>query len=156
MVLSSPLLFEAGPAAASFLKLPTGRLETSKEKPAVGGPSILSLYRLIPKEGSPVVGEISPGTKRLLAIVPLEMRPHLPEDMPILAVKAKFVSRADGGETPLEAEIQDYMTQEGSPDILALVLILPDVASGEYELEIAVEDVGTDRRAVVRKALILR
>ena len=156
MVLSSPLLFEAGPAAASFLKLPTGRLETSKEKPAVGGPSILSLYRLIPKEGSPVVGEISPGTKRLLAIVPLEMRPHLPEDMPILAVKAKFVSRADGGETPLEAEIQDYMTQEGSPDILALVLILPDVASGEYELEITVEDVGTDRRAVVRKALILR
>lgn len=155
IVLSSPLLFEAGPAA-SFLRLPTGRLETSKGKPAAGGPSILSLYRLIPKEGSPVVGEVSPGTKRLLAIVPLEMRPHLPEDMPILAVEAKLVSRADGGETPLEAEIQDYVTQEGSPDILALVLVLPDIVPGEYELEIAVEDMGMDRRASVRKALILR
>jgi len=155
MVLSSPLLFEDGPSG-SFLKLTTGRRENPKSKPAADGASILSLYRLLPKEGCPIVGEVSPGTTRLLAIVPLELRPHLPEDIPILAVKAIFVSRTDGGETPLEAEIQDYVTQEGSPDILALALVLPDIATGEYDLEIAIEDVGMNRRASVRKALTVR
>jgi VWFA-related protein len=155
IVLSSPLIFEDG-RAASFLRLPTGRVETQKGKPVAAGPTLLSLYRLIPKEGCPVVGEVSPGTKRLLTVIPLEIRPRLAEDTPILAVEAKLVSRLDGGETPLEAEIREYLTSEGGPGILALDLVFPDIAPGSYDLEVAVEDLGTDRRATVRKALILR
>jgi hypothetical protein len=111
---------------------------------------------LIPKEGSPVVGEISPGAKRLLAIIPLEIRPPLAEDTPILAVEAKLVSRLDGTEIPLEAGIREYITYEVTPDILAVDLVLTGAASGPYDLEITVEDMGTDRRASVRKTLILR
>jgi VWFA-related protein len=155
IVLSSPLLFEAGPGAL-FLKLPTRPEKTTKGKPAAGEPSIMSLYRLIPKEGSPVVGEISPGTRRLLAIMPLELRPRLPGDTPILAVEAKLISLLDGGETPLEVEVREHMTYEGGPDVLAADLVLPEVAPGRYDLEITVEDIGMDRRAVVRKTLILR
>ena len=155
IVLSSPLLFEAGPGAL-FLKLPTRPEKTTKGKPAAGEPSIMSLYRLIPKEGYPVVGEISPGTRRLLAITPFELRPRLPGDTPILAVEAKLVSLLDGGETPLEVEVREHMTYEGGPDVLAADLVLPDVAPGRYDLVITVEDVGMDRRAAVRKTLILR
>jgi VWFA-related protein len=155
IVLSSPLLFEAGPGAL-FLKLPTRPEKTTKGKPAADEPSITSLYRLIPKEGSPVVGEVSPGTRRLLAIMPLELRPRLPGDTPILAVEAKLVSLLDGGETPLEVEVREHVTYEGGPDVLAADLVLPDVAPGRYDLVITVEDVGMDRRAAVRKTLILR
>jgi len=155
IVLSSPLLFENGPGA-SFLRLPTGRLESPKGKPVARGPSIMDLYRLIPKEGSPVVEEISPGATRLLAIIPLEIRPRLAEDTPILAVEAKLVSRLDRTETPLEAEIREYVTYDVTPDILAVDLVLTGVAPGSYDLEITVEDMGMDRRGAVRKALILR
>lgn len=154
IVLFSPLLFEDG-LGVSFLKLPTGRLEARKEKPAAG-PSIQSLYRLIPKEGLPVVGEVSPGTKHLLAVIPFEMRPHVAEDTPILSVEAKLVSRHDGRETPLEAEIREHMTYEGSPDILAVDLALPEMVPGAYVLEITIEDMGTNRRSTVRKALTIR
>jgi VWFA-related protein len=155
IVLSSPMLFEDGPGA-SFLKLPTGPLGTAKGKPGAGGPSLATLYRVIPKGGLPVVGEISQGTRRLLAIMPFEIRPRLAGDTPILAVEAKLISRLDGGETPLETEIREHRIDEGKPDILAFDLVLPDVAPGPYDLEIAVEDVGMDRRAVVRKNLTVR
>ncbi len=123
---------------------------------AAAAPSILSLYRLIPKEGLPVVGEVSSGTKRLLAVIPFELRPGLTEDTPILSVEAKLISKLDGRETPLEAEIREHMTYEGSADILLVDLILADITPGAYELEISVEDMGTDRRSAVRKSLILR
>lgn len=155
IVLFSPLLFEDGPGV-SFLKLPTGRLEARKDKPAAAGLSIQSLYRLIPKEGLPVVGEVSPGTKHLLAVIPFEIRPHVAEDTPILSVEAKLVSSHDGRETPLEAEIREHMTYEGSPDILAVDLAFPEMVPGAYILEITVEDMGTDRRSTVRKALTIR
>ena len=154
ITLSSPLLFEDGPGA-SFLRLPTGRLDTKKGKPSAG-PSIQSLYHLIPKEGLPVVGEVSPGMKHLLAVIPFEIRPRLAGDTPILSVEAKLVSRLDGRETALETEIREHMTYEGSPDILAVDLSLPDLAPGPYVLEITVEDMGTDRRSTVRKSLIVR
>ena len=155
ILLSSPLLFETGPAV-SFLSLPTGPRKASKGKPATAGPSLMNLYHLIPKEGSPVVGELSPGTRRLIAVLPFEIKPLLAGDTPILSVEAKLISLLNGSETPLEVEIRDHVTYKESPDILAVDLVLGDVAPGRYDLEITVEDMGGDRRAAVRKALIVR
>ena len=56
----------------------------------------------------------------------------------------------------LEVEVREHMTYEGGPDVLAADLVLPDVAPGRYDLVITVEDIGMDRRAAVRKTLILR
>jgi hypothetical protein len=155
LLLGSPLLFEAGPAA-SFLRLPTGPLKAPKRKPVATGPSLQGLYRLIPKEGSPVVGEISPGTKRLIAVIPLEIKPLLADDTPILSVEAKWLSTLDGQEIPLDVEIRDHVAYEGSPDILAVDLVLGDLPPGRYDLVITVEDMGTDRRASCRKTLTVR
>jgi len=153
--LSSPLLIEDGPAA-SFLRLVTARPESSKNWAAAEEPSILDLYRLLPKEGSPIVGRVLPGAMRLLAVVPVEMGPHPSEEMPVLAVEAKLVASAPGVEIPLEAEIRNYTAFDDGPDIMVLLLTLPDVAPGDYDLDIMVEDVGTDRRASVRKTLIFQ
>jgi hypothetical protein len=52
--------------------------------------------------------------------------------------------------------MRDLMVSEGSPDIVAVDLLLGDVIPGRYELEITVEDVGTDRKASVRKVITVR
>jgi VWFA-related protein len=155
VLLSSPMLFEDGPSV-SFLRLSTGRLEGPKGKPARAGPSIASLYRLIPKEGGPVAGEVAAGTKHLLAIMPLEFLPRLADDTPILNVEAKLVPRPEGTETPVGCGIREFISNGGSPSILAIDLVFPPIAPGIYDLEIAVEDVGMDRRAAVRKMLTVR
>ena len=155
ILLGSPLLFEPGPAA-SFLKLPIGARKASKGKTVASGPSLQGLYHLIPKEGSPVVGETSPGARSLLAVIPIAIEPALAGDTPILSVEAALRSALDGSEVPLEVEIRDHADYEGSPDILAVDIILGDVAPGRYDLVITIEDMGTDRRASCRKALTVR
>lgn len=151
----SLLLFEPGPAA-SYLRLPTGPSKARKGKPAPPGPSLQGLYRLIPKKGSPVVGELPAGTPRVTAVLPLEIRPLGTDDTPVLSVEAKLVSLTDGGERPLDVEIRDHLSSEGLPDILAVDVLFGDIPAGRYDLVLAVEDLGTDRRASCRKTLIVR
>jgi hypothetical protein len=152
----TPLLFEPGPGA-TFLRLPSGPAGASHGKPPAPGPSLQGLYRLIPKEGAPVVGEVSPGTPRLTAVVPLEIRPLGPDDTPVLSVEAKLVSLDDGGERPVDVEIRDHVASgEGRPDVLAVDVLLGDVAPGRYDLVLAIEDLGTERRASCRKTLTIR
>jgi hypothetical protein len=52
--------------------------------------------------------------------------------------------------------VSEHNTYEGRPDILLAEISLPVLTAGSYELEIAIEDIGTDRRAAVRKPLIIR
>ena len=150
---SSPLLFEEGPGAP-YMRLP-GRAPAAGKGKAAPEPSLLDLYRLVPKEGRLAVGETSPGVRKLTAIVPYEIRPAAPDDAPILSVEAKLVARA-GGESAAEVKIREHRRFEGKPDILVIQIALPAVASGLYELEISIDDVGTDRRGVVRKSLLVR
>jgi hypothetical protein len=103
-----------------------------------------------------VAGEVAAGTKHLLAIMPLEFLPRLADDTPILNVEAKLVPRPEGTETPVGCGIREFISNGGSPSILAIDLVFPPIAPGIYDLEIAVEDVGMDRRAAVRKMLTVR
>jgi len=150
--LSSPLFVEGG-TEASFLKLAQPR----GKKNAAGEPALIDLYRLIPRDSRPVIGEIPAGPLRLTAVLPFEIRPAPPEDEPpLLAVEAKLISRADGAERPVAIVVRDHKMYGGSPEILVAEVSLPSVAPGAYDLEISVEDAGTGRRASVRKALAVR
>ncbi len=151
IVLSSPLLFEKG-AEAVFMKLPM----PSKEKAGPGERSLIDFYHLLPKGHHPIVAEMNSGTQRLTVILPFELRFARSEDKPILSVEAKLISQADGVETPLEMTVRDYKTFEGSPDVLVAEIMFPSIVAGGYDLEITVEDVGTDRRASIRKGLVVR
>jgi VWFA-related protein len=152
--LSSPLLFEEG-AGTAYMKLPAAKPADKKGK-AASEPSLIELYRLIPKDGCLVFGETSSGARKLTAVVPFEIRPAQPDETPILSVEARFVSKPGGEEIPLKVVVREHRTFEGKLDILVVDIPLPAIAPGEYDLVIAVEDVGSDRRAEIAKSLIVR
>jgi hypothetical protein len=155
VVLGSPLLFETGTDAV-FMRLPMKQGSPARGKPGVEEASLMGLYRLIPKAAHPVVGEVTVGARKIVAVLPFEIRPRQPGEEPILGVAAKLISRTGGSETPLEVAVSEHNTYEGRPDILLVEISLPVLPAGSYELEIAIEDIGTDRRAAVRKPLIIR
>jgi hypothetical protein len=152
--LSSPLLFEEG-AGTAYMKLPAAKPADKKGK-AASEPSLIELYRLIPKDGCLVFGETSSGARKLTAVVPFEIPPAQPDETPILSVEARFVSKPGGEEIPLKVVVREHRTFEGKLDILVVDIPLPAIAPGEYDLVIAVEDVGSDRRAEIAKPLIVR
>lgn len=155
LVLASPVLFEAGPEAA-FLRLPTKQDAAGKAKPGAEETSLMGLYRLIPKAGHPVVGEIAAGARSLAVVLPFELRPRTPGEEPILGLEAKLTALADKSRTPLVVMVKDHRTYEGRPDVLIADVTLPDLAPGSYEIEITLEDIGTGLRASVRKPLSIR
>jgi VWFA-related protein len=152
--MSTPLILEEG-AGTAYMKLSVAKAAGKKGK-AASEPSLIDLYRLIPKEGRLVIGETSPGVRKLTLVVPFEIRPAPLDEVPILAVEAKLVSRSDGGETPAGVKVREHRKFEGKPDILVADIALPAVAPGSYDLVISVEDVGTERRAETAKPLIIR
>jgi VWFA-related protein len=155
VVLGSPLLFETG-IDAMFMRLPMKKGSSARGKPGVGETSLMGLYRLIPKAAHPVVGEVTSGTRKIAVVLPYEIRPCEPDEEPILGVAAKLVSLTGGSETPLEVAVSEHRTYEGRPDILLAEISLPILSSGSYELEITLEDIGTGRRAAVRKPIFIR
>lgn len=152
--LCSPLLFEAGPGAI-YMRLP-GVASAAGKKPAATGPSLIDLYRLIPKEGHIVAGETSPGVRDLTAVIPFLTGSAAPDERPILSVTAKLVAEPGGGETDVTVRLREHRRFENHPDILVADLVLPAGASGSYDLEIAIEDVETGRVSTVRQSLVLR
>ncbi len=152
--LSSPLLFEEG-AGTAYLRLPVAKPAGKKGKPAAE-PSLIELYRLIPKDGRLVIGEISPGARKLTVVLPFEIGTAQADEAPILSVEARFVSKPGGEEIPLKVVVCEHREFEGKPDILIAEIPLPAVAPGEYDLVISVEDVGMGRRAEIAKPLIVR
>jgi VWFA-related protein len=151
VVLFSPLLLEPGPEAI-FMGLPLAQ----KGREGSGERSLIDYYPLMPKNYHPVVSEMRAGTDRLVLILPFELLPAQPEDQPILSVGAKLFSRLDGAETSLKIIVRDHKAFEGKPDILVADIMLPAIVPGQYDLEITVEDIGTDRRASVREPLVIK
>jgi hypothetical protein len=151
---SSPLLFEEG-AGTPYMRLP-GTITAAGKKKAASEPSLIDLYGLVPKEGRLVAGEISPGVRKLTAILPYRIRPAAPDDEPILSVEVKLVARPGGGESAAAVSIREHRTFRGRSDILVVEISLPAVTSGSYDMEISLEDVGMDRRGIVRLPLLVR
>jgi hypothetical protein len=151
VVLGSPLLFETG-TDAMFMRLPMKVGSSARGKPGAEEASLLGLYRLIPKAAHPVV-EIYVRDASAMSFFrdrPASQTKSHP------GVAAKLISLTGGSETPLEVAVSEHRTYEGRPDILFAEISLPVLSAGSYELEITLEDIGTDRRAAVRKPLIIR
>jgi VWFA-related protein len=152
--MSTPLILEEG-AGTAYMKLSKAK-PAGKRGKAASEPSLIDFYRLIPKEAHPVLGETSPGVRKLTLVIPFEIRPAPLDEVPILAVEVKLVSRSDGVETPAGVKVREHRKSEGKPDILVAEITLPAVAPGSYDLVISVEDVGTERRAETVKPLVIR
>ncbi len=149
IIVSAPLLLEPD-AEATYVKL-------APQKSGAEGDSLLDLYRLVPKAGHPIVGEVAAGGRRILAVLPVKGRGAPSKDKPVLAVEARLITRPDGVELPLEVAIRDFKDFEGKDEVIVTEMVLPAVLTpGEYVLAIAVTETGTDRKAAVRKLLTIR
>jgi VWFA-related protein len=152
--ISSPLLFEPG-GGTVYLKLP-GPASGGKKAGTATEPTLLDLYRLIPKDARLVVGEISAGVRKITAVVPVEYPPGPGDEPPILALEAWLTTGKDGGEIPVDVKILGQNRVKGKPDIIVADIFFPDLAPGFYDLEITVEEIGWERRATFRKSVLVR
>jgi VWFA-related protein len=149
IIVSAPLLIEPG-AEATYMKL-------APRRSGAEGATLVDLYRLIPKAGHPIIGEVGTGARRILAVLPVEVRLQPSKIKPVLAVEAGLVSRPASIATPLEVALRDSKAFGGIDEIMVTEIVLPaGLTPGEYELVIAVTDTGSDRKAVVRKPLTIR
>lgn len=144
IVLSSPLLFAEGPES-QIIKLSEEQNEKEKDV------SLNNLYKFRPKNHSLIVRDLWPGIKSLLAVLPVNITEGT---APEFEFSIRLHPKPDGEPMELKTEIVDIQKASTNTDVLMIEISLPELKSGEYELEIEVLDINTLARSFVRKLLI--
>ena len=148
IVLTSPLLFAAGPKSQIF--------KFSKEKNQKGKNKDLSLgdiYKYLPKSRHLVVGEIGPEIKNLLAVLPITFTEGPASDVEF---SVRLHSKHEGEAIVLPVQITDPKPIGANKNILMIEVRLPDLVPGEYELEIEAMEKNTSSSFFIRRSLIKR
>lgn len=144
IVLTSPLLFAEGPES-QIIKL--SEEQNKKEKDV----SLNNLYKFRPKNHSLIVRDLWPGIKSLLAVLPVNITEGT---APEVEFSIRLHPKPDGEPMELKTEIVDIQKTSTNTDVLIIEISLPELKSGEYELEIEVLDINTLTRSFVRKFLV--
>lgn len=144
IVLSSPLLFAEGPES-QIIKLSEEQKEKGKDD------SLSSLYKFRPKNHSLIVRDLWPGIKSLLAVLPVSITEGT---VPEIEFLVSLHPKPDGEPIELMTEIVDIQKASVHTEVLMIEILLPELKSGEYELEIEVLDENTLARSFVRKFLV--
>ena len=144
IVLTSPLLFAEGPES-QIIKL--SEEQNKKEKDV----SLNNLYKFRPKNHSLIVRDLWPGIKSLLAVLPVNITEGT---APEVEFSIRLHPKPDGEPMELKTEIVDIQKTSTNTDVLIIEISLPELKSGEYELEIEVLDINTLARSFVRKLLV--
>jgi VWFA-related protein len=152
--ISSPLLLEPGKGAV-YMRLPGAAADGRKAK-AAAEPTLLDLYRLIPKDSRLIIGEVSPGIRKVTAVIPFETPPAPGQEPSPVALEARLFTNPGGDEFPVEVRVLEHNRAEGKPDILVAEIAFQDISPGHYDLEISIEEIGWERRATFRKTLLVR
>jgi VWFA-related protein len=148
IVLTSPLLFAAGPESQIF--------KFSKKKSQKGKDKDLSLgdiYQYLPENHCLFVREIGPEIKNLLAVLPVTFAGG---PVPEVEFIARLHPKPEGKAIVLLIQIIDVQTIRNSKDILMIEMRLPDLEPGEYELEIEAIEKNTSASFSVRRSFIKR
>jgi len=146
IVLSSPLLFAEGPES-HILKLSEEQSEKEKDV------SLSNLYKFRPKNHSLIVRDLWPGIKSLLAVLPVNITEGT---APEVEFSVRLHPKPGGEPMELKTEFVDVQKASANTEVLMIEILLPELKSGEYELEIEVLDVNTLARSFVRKFLVMR
>jgi VWFA-related protein len=148
IVLSSPLLFAAGPESKIF--------KLSKKKGQKEKDEVLSLgviYWDLPEHHSLVVREIGPEIENLLAVLPVTFSRGPAQEVEF---NVRLHPKPEGEAVLLPMEILDAKSVSSNKDILMMEMRLPDLAPGEYELEIEAVVKNTSARFSVHRLLVKR
>jgi len=144
IVLSSPLLFAEGPES-QIIKLSDEQRKTEKDA------SLSDLYKYRPKNHSLVVRDLESGIKSLLAVLPVSITEGT---APEVEFSVRLHPKPSGEPMELKIEIVDIQKANANTEVLMIEILLPELKSGEYELEIEVLDENTLARSFVRKFLV--
>ena len=144
--LDPPLIVRPG-RAASFLK-------AAEEKERFDLPSLVAVYPFVSVKAAPAVGWLEAAASPLEAVVrviPFAAGRSLPD----LAWSARFVRAGSGAEVPARAT--EVMAQPaGGAFVFLLEIERPDLAPGEYALEIRAADGASGRQAVTEARVSVR
>jgi VWFA-related protein len=148
IVLSSPLLFAAGPESKIF-KLSRKKGQKEKDEDL----SLDTIYRYLPENHSLVVREIRPEIENLLAVLPITFSGG---PAPEVEFKARLHPKPEGEAVLLPMEILDAKPISDNKDILMMEMSLPDLLPGEYDLEIEAIVKNTSASCSVHRSLVRR
>jgi len=148
IVLTSPLLFAAGPGSQIFkFSKKNGKKEKEKDL------SLGDIYKYLPKNHHLVVGKIDPEIKNLLAILPVTFTKR---PTPDLEYSVRLYPEQEGEAIVLPAQISDPKPISDNKNILMIKMKLPDLVPGEYELEIEAMEKNTSSSFSIRRSFIKR
>jgi hypothetical protein len=136
---SSPFLIVTG-REPNYLKLnwPGRNAEPS---------TLVDFYPFLPKHGGPLVGPLRTGEKTLLAVLTAEF----PAGAAAPKVDLTFrLADAVGDAFPVVTRIVESKKLAATRSALALEIDLPDLAPGDYTLEITAIDAATKAAHVLR------
>jgi VWFA-related protein len=126
LVFFSPLLLAPG-NEPQYIQISLPKRDSQRS-------SLVNFYPLLPKHASPLVKNLGPNDKKLLAILPAEF---LSGPAPTVTLDFKLKGKDSGEEFPLETKILDSKRFGTTRSVLVLEIDLPDLAPGDYTLEIA-------------------
>ena len=147
-LLTSPLLFAVGTESKVF-KFSKGKSKKTKDQDF----SLGNVYKYLPKNHRLVVQEIGPVTKNLFAVLPLISTGY---SAPEVEFAVRLRPKPEGKSIMLPMKIKDVRSVSETKDILMMEIGLPQIAPGEYELEIQAVGEKTSSRFSLRRSLIKR
>jgi hypothetical protein len=145
--MTSPLLFSRG-SESKFFKF-SKKKDSRKEKEL----SLGDIYKYLPKNHHLVVGEISPKTRNLLAVLPVTYTAGPSSE---IEFSIFLHPKPDGDAFVLPMQINQVRSISGNKDILMIKIQLPDCGPGDYELEIEAKEKNTSSRFSVRRSLMVK
>ena len=148
IVLTSPLLFVAGPKSQVF-KFLKQTSQKGKDKDL----SLENVYKYLPKNHSLVVREIGPEIENLLAVLPVTFAGG---PAPEIEFIARLHPKPEGEAIVLPIQIIDVQAIRDNKDIMMIEMRLPDLVPGEYELEIEAIEKNTSASFSVRRSLKMK
>ncbi len=148
IVLTSPLLFAAGPESQIF-KFSKKKNPKRKDKDLTLG----DIYKYIPQNHRLIVREIGPEIKSLLAVMPVTFAEG---PTPEVEFSARLWPKPEGESTDLVMQITDVQSTSDHKDILMIEMELPLLVPGKYELEIEAIEKNTSASFYVRRSIIKR
>jgi len=142
--LGPPLMLVPG-KEAQFLRLAVSR----KEK----GPasSIIQFFPSLPRGCTPLVGNLEAEVKKLWALIPARIEAGQAAE---LEIRAELSGLESGQSVFLDSDILDVREAAENAHFILLEISLPDLDSGEYDLEIAVLDPAAQTSQAVKTRLI--
>jgi VWFA-related protein len=146
--LTSPLLFASGKESKVF-KFSKEKSQKEKNKDL----SLGNVYKYLPKNHRIVVQEIGPETKSFFAVLPVISTGHSASEVEF-AVRLR--PKPEGESIVLPMQIKDVRPVSKNKNILMMEIGLPELAPGEYELEIEATAKNPSSRFSVRRSLTKR